>query len=152
MQIFFKTKIIKNIFGLIILISAFIYMYLGWKEREDAFKKVAYVRVKIDNINISMRGGPYFFYKYKINNISFEDSHTIANTTMVKESDEKIKSNLGRYFYLKVSKNKPIYNDLLLEYSVIDTTLVQPKRGWEVLPEKVKSKYVKINIFGDELQ
>jgi len=60
---------------------------------------------------------------------------------MSSESEEIIKSNLGKYFYVKVSKDKPNYNELLLEYDVVDTTLVQPNNGWKKLPEKVKSKY-----------
>lgn len=55
--------------------------------------------------------------------------------------NKKIKEFVGYYFYAKVSKDKPKYNKLLIEYKVLDTTLVQPKRGWGKLPEKIKSNY-----------
>jgi hypothetical protein len=143
-----KNKFFQNSLLLIIFALAFYFVYYKrWEEQDASLKKAVYVRVKINDINTSMRGGPYFYYKYKINNVLFEDSQTIANTTMVKESKEKIKSNLGKYFYLKVSKEKPNYNDLLLEYSVIDTTLIQPKQGWKELPEKVKSNYSRKDFF-----
>lgn len=137
-----RNKIFQN--GLLILIFLLAYYfvyYKHWKEQETSLKKVVYVRVKIDSINTSMRGGAYFFYKYKIDNTLFEDSQTIANSTMIKESEEIIKEKLGKYFYAKVSKDRPIYNELLLEYNVVDTTLIQPNNGWEELPEKIKSKY-----------
>jgi hypothetical protein len=138
----FRNKVFQNGLLILIFVLAFYFVYYKqWKEQGVSLKKTVYVRVKIDSINTSMRGGAYFFYKYKIGNILYEDSQTIANTTMIKESEEIIKRNLGKYFYVKVSKDKPIYNELLLEYNVVDTTLIQPNNGWKELPEKIKSKY-----------
>ena len=140
----FRNKIFQNGLLILIFVLAFYFVYYKqWKEQETSLKKAVYVRVKIDSINTSMRGGAYFFYKYKIGNILYEDSQTIANTSISRESEEIIKKNLGKYFYVKVSKDRPNYNELLLEYTVVDTTSVQPNNGWKELPEKVKSKYIK---------
>jgi hypothetical protein len=140
----FRNKIFQNGLLILIFVLAFYFVYYKqWKEQETSLKKAVYVRVKIDSINTSMRGGAYFFYKYKIGNILYEDSQTIANTSISRESEEIIKKNLGKYFYVKVSEDRPNYNELLLEYTVVDTTSVQPNNGWKELPEKVKSKYIK---------
>ena len=141
-----KSKFSQSILFIVIFLFLFYFVYYKeWKEREASLEEAIYVRVKIDNINTSTRGGPYFYYKYEINDSLFEGSESIGNNSMASESKEKIKSYLGKYFYLKVSRNKPKYNELLIEYKVMDTTLIQPKSGWKELPEKIKSRYINEN-------
>jgi hypothetical protein len=140
MMDFFKTKIITNTFGLIILISAFIYMYLGWKEREEALKNVIYARVKIKSVELGNKGGPCFFFDYHVDDKLYEGNYTVTNENELSKT-KRLREFKGDYFYIKVSEEKPKYNQLLIDYIVKDTTLVQPKNGWKELPEKIKSKY-----------
>ncbi|MFH6996035.1 hypothetical protein [Flavobacterium sp. FlaQc-48] len=139
---FFKSKIIPNIFGIIILISAFVYMYLTSKEREKALTNVVYVRVKIKNVELGNKGGPCFFFDYYLNDKLYEGNYTVANENELSKT-KRLREFKADYFYIEVSKDKPKYNQLLINYSVKDTTLVQPKSGWKELPEKIASKYKK---------
>ena len=136
----FKSKSFQNIICLLILASAFVYMFLNWRERKEALKEVVYIRVKIDSINTSSRGGPFFYFKFKINDTLYKTSDVINNWAELAHN-KKINEFVGYYFYAKVSKEKPKYSKLLIEYKVVDTTLAQPKSGWKKLPEKIKSNY-----------
>lgn len=140
MRNFLKPKTIANTISLIILISAFIYMYLGWKEREEALKKVLYFRVKIKSVELGNKGGPCFFYDYYVDDKLYEGNYTVTNENELSQN-KRLREFKGDYFYTKVSKKKPKYNQLLIDYAVKDTTLIQPENGWNELPEKIKSIY-----------
>ncbi|MEM0578774.1 hypothetical protein [Flavobacterium polysaccharolyticum] len=141
---FLKTKIVPNIFCIIILMSAFIYMYLTSKESEEALKNVVYARVKIKSVELGNKGGPLFLFDYHLNDSVYQGNYTIIDGEELSKT-KRLREFKGDYFYIKVSKEKPQYHQLLINYCVRDTTLIQPKSGWKELPEKILSKYINQN-------
>jgi hypothetical protein len=123
-QLYFRIAVVA--FFVIFLFLALFRIYILKNE------PIIYGKAKITDFE---RGGgvpPWFEYRFLLNDNIYKSQYSIASK-LSKESNDSLRTYIGKYYVVKISQTYPSLNELLLDYK-LDSAIMQPAGGWTELP------------------